>query len=237
VKRYAVYFAPEPGSQLERFGAEWLGRDARSGEAVAQIACPAIGAERLIALTAAPREYGFHATLKPPFALAAGRRLDELENAFVAFARECTAFYAPPLELAEVGRFLALVPSAPCPELDALAERAVRFFDAFRAAPSHAELVRRRHASLDARESELLDAWGYPYVLDRWRFHLTLTERLDSSERTLLRAALEPMVAPLCRTELRIDAVTLFVQPGIDEPFREHARFVFGHAGGVMEAR
>jgi hypothetical protein len=177
-----------------------------------------------------PRLYGFHATLKPPFALAPGRSAAELARSFESFSRESFAFTVPALTLAEIGGFLALVPSAPCPDLDRLAERAVRAFDAFRAPPAGGELERRGQASLDGRERELLAAWGYPYVLDRWRFHMTLTGRLEPDDRTRVRAALAPLVAPYCREPIWVDAVALFVQPGPGVPFRYQSRFAFGRA-------
>src|SRR5690554_5056560 len=65
--RYAIYYAPEPGSPLDRFGAAWLGRSAWTGEPVAQPAVEGLDPEQLAAMTAEPRLYGFHGTLKPPF--------------------------------------------------------------------------------------------------------------------------------------------------------------------------
>src|SRR5688572_25814467 len=106
VPRYAVYFAPPPGSPLFEFGRAWLGRDWVTGEAVAQPSVPGIAEA-----TAFPRLYGFHATLKPPFALAGAE--SELIAALEALAASIGAFDAPALELASVDGFLALVLSAP----------------------------------------------------------------------------------------------------------------------------
>ena len=71
MQRWAVYWAPPPDSALARFGAAWLGRDAAGGEDPKRPALPGIGAAEAEALTAAPRFYGLHGTLKPPFALTA----------------------------------------------------------------------------------------------------------------------------------------------------------------------
>jgi putative phosphonate metabolism protein len=226
--RYAVYFAPDPESELYRFGSAWLGRDARTDELLVAPQPKGLTPEHIAAITAEPRQYGFHATLKPPFSLAAGRTAVELGRGFESFAREAAAFAMPALALAEIGGFLALVPSAPCAELDLLAERAVRAFDAFRAPPTPTELASRAQGKLDVRERELLAAWGYPYVLDRWRFHMTLTGRLEPNERERVRTALAPLTAPFCRDPLRVDAVALFVQSGPDVPFRYQSRFTFG---------
>ena len=45
--------------------------------------------------------------------------------------------------------------------------------------PGAAELERRRKAGLSAAQEKMLLRWGYPYVLDEFRFHLTLTGRLQ----------------------------------------------------------
>ena len=75
--RYAVYAAPQPGP-LADFAARWLGWDPVAGEAVAH---PEVsGLPRPVeALTASPRKYGFHCTLKPPFRLADGSSRAALE--------------------------------------------------------------------------------------------------------------------------------------------------------------
>jgi putative phosphonate metabolism protein len=229
LKRYAVYYAPGPESALHRLGSGLLGRDAWSGDALPTPVFAGIAPERVAAITAEPRRYGFHATLKPPFALASGCTEAVLVRALETFAAAVAPFDAPALRLAEVGRFLALVPSAECGELTALAECAVRAFEPFRAPLSRAERARREAASLDARERELLAEWGYPYVLDRWRVHLSLTGRLEAFERDAVKAALAPVVAPLGSEPLRVEALALFVQPASDAAFRCHSRFTLAH--------
>jgi putative phosphonate metabolism protein len=222
--RYAVYYSPAPGSPLRTFGSSWLGRDAASSALAALPAIDSIPPERRLAMIAAPRRYGFHATLKPPFVLAADRTDKQLRAAFGAFAAACEPFDVPGLRLSDIGGFLALTLWEPSEPFERLAERAVRAFEPFRAAPSVQELERRLHPGLTARERELLATWGYPYVLDAWRFHLTLTQRLADAERASVRATLEPFVAQFAAVPLRIDAVSLFMQPALDEPFVELAR-------------
>jgi putative phosphonate metabolism protein len=226
--RYAIYFAPEPGSPLARFGASWLGYDVAGGEKVPQPAVPTIDAEWLRAITAEPRRYGFHATLKPPFILAEGCMVEELEEATAALAHEQAAFDAPPLHLSCISGFWALTLSMACAPLHALADRCVRDLDRFRAPASAEELARRRRARLTARQEQLLARWGYPHVMDEFRFHMTLTARLDAAEGAVVARALEPLVAPLCRESPRIDALSLFHQPNHDAPFRLVQRYPLG---------
>lgn len=227
--RYAIYYAPEPGSALEAFGNRWLGRDAASGEPVPQEDLPGLSAQKLAEITQAPRRYGFHGTLKPPFRLAAGQTAGALRQAVAAFAATRIGFDMPPLRLAVLGRFLALVPSEPCPALDALAADCVRAFDSFRAPADAAELERRRRDGLSERQDRLLRLWGYPYVLEEFRFHLTLTGPLpDEGTRETVRAALDPLVAPLCREPVPVRSLCLFAQADAAAPFRIAARYALG---------
>jgi putative phosphonate metabolism protein len=233
MRRFAVYYAPAPGSPLHSFGTAWLGRNAEHDVPVTPPPIAGMTPERRQAITAAPRRYGFHATLKPPFPLAAGHTIDELQATCAAFAAARPSFEVPGLELAEIGKFLAFVLRTPSDPFAALAEDAVRAFEPFRAAPSAMELARRHKARLNARERELLDVWGYPYVLDCWRFHLTLTEELDDAERAIVRPELERLVAPFVEDTLRVDSVALFEQPDTDQPFRQLARFPFAKAAAL----
>ncbi|HYZ15935.1 MAG TPA: DUF1045 domain-containing protein [Candidatus Acidoferrum sp.] len=226
MRRFAIYYAPTPGTPLHAFGNAWLGP-------AAPLPVTGMTARRCAEITAAPRRYGFHATLKPPFALAPDCSVDELRATCAAFAAARPPFEVPGLQLAEIGTFLALVLRTPSHAFAALAEDAVRAFERFRAAPSEEELARRRSARLNAREQELLEVWGYPYVLDCWRFHLTLTDQLGETERALVRKELERLVAPFANAPVRVDSVVLFEQPDVDQPFREVERFAFAPSAAM----
>ena len=85
--RYAVYYAPPADDPLAVFGAGWLGWNAVEG-ALAQhpeIAALPAPVERI---TATPRKYGFHGTLKPPFRLTGDAAT--LSDAVEALAREAS---------------------------------------------------------------------------------------------------------------------------------------------------
>jgi len=228
-ERYAIYFAPAAGSDLARFADRWLGRDAETGEVVPQPKLDGLDAERLRALTEAPRHYGFHGTLKPPFRLANGCDVDDLHRAMAGFAARQAAFEIAALQLREIGDFLALAPADPAPALSNLADACVTEFDAYRAAPDAAELAKRHAAGLTPRQAELLARWGYPYVLDEFRFHLTLTGPIaDPMERTRVAGLLQPLVAPLLMQRMPVREFSLFHQPDRATPFRRIQRIPFG---------
>lgn len=224
--RYAIYWAPPTGSLLDRLGAFWLGRDAY-GANLAPPVVPGLDETRWRKLTEAPRHYGLHATLKPPFRLADGATDGAFVEAIAALAADIAPFSGPPLRVQRLDEFLALAPSAPCLPLADLAARCVKELDPFRSPAGPDELARRRSAGLTARQERHLAQWGYPYVLEDFRFHVTLTERVDDGEAATLIAILSDMfAAAACACE--IGEIALFVQPDASAPFRPTARFKLG---------
>lgn len=213
--RHAIYYTPAPESALARFADAWFARKAPCLEA--------------------PRRYGFHGTLKAPFRLAAGTSETELLAAVEAFAAERPILGGPPLTLTVLAGFLALAPSGPFGELDRLAADCVAAFDRFRMPPTGGELARRRRAGLTPGQEALLLRWGYPYVMEAFRFHLTLTERLDDGElrreRALAAEMLGEAVPSFC-----IDALTVMVEPVEGTAFRLLRRFGFALPAGLAEA-
>ena len=136
---------------------------------------------------------------------------------------------SPRCSCSEIGDFLALVPADPAPALSRLADACVAEFDAYRAPPDAAELAKRHAAGLTPRQAELLARWGYPYVLDEFRFHLTLTGPIaDPTERTRVAGLLQPLVAPLLGQPMPVRELCLFHQPDRATPFRLIQRIPFG---------
>jgi putative phosphonate metabolism protein len=219
-ERYALYWAPPPASPLAELGARWLGRDVVSDVRAPRLRVASLDAARIEALTAEPRRYGLHATLKPPFALAPDADLAMLRQALVDFGARRSAVPLPPLRVTRVAHFIALTLASPCPELDALAADCVTQFDRFRAPPPPAELARRRAAGLSAAEEAHLARWGYPYVLDCFRFHVSLTGPLDPAEAETLLPALTHLFEPVIQSVMTITDIALFHEPRSGAPFR-----------------
>ena len=220
--RYAIYFTPPADDPLTRRASHWLGRDALSGETLAQPVCETFSGAALSELTSDPRRYGFHATMKAPFELAAGASESELIDTLESFAAGQTAFTLPSLVLGELGQFFALVPGTASAELQALASDCVTVFDRFRAPLDEQDIARRRPERLTANERRNLMAWGYPYVLDDFRFHMTLTGPVEHDNQPAMRAAIEAHFAGLLDQPRDIDSLSLFVEPARGAPFTLH---------------
>ena len=203
--RVALYRAPECGDPLGHLGNAWLGRDPELNVTLAQPDIPGIEE-----MTQAPRVYGFHATLRPPMRLATG--WDEFFDCASALARAKTPFDLPPLRVADLSGFLALREQAPCPALDALADACVRATDPHRRRASPAEIAQRRGPGLPPEQDALLLRWGYPHVLQHWRFHMTLTRRLDAAEMAYMRPAAEAHFAGVLGASRRVSEICIFAQ-------------------------
>lgn len=219
--RYAIFYAPDAQAEALRIAGEsWLGR------AVDPAVTPAVPAvpegwsrDQVDAITRSAWRYGFHATLKAPFRLAAGRDAAELADRLATFAAKRAPVVVPDLRLARLDLFFALVAGRASAELHALADDAVREFDDLRAPLTEADIARRRPDRLGARERELLRAWGYPYVLDRFRFHLTLTDAVPAARQTTVEPVLHRHFAHLLGRDLVLGSLALFVEPEPGRPF------------------
>ncbi|WP_026379269.1 DUF1045 domain-containing protein [Afifella pfennigii] len=222
--RAALYFTPAGDHPLAKAATSWLGREVTSGQSSAQAAPRNIGAEQMAEITAEPRRYGFHATLKPPFSLAAGCDLAALEAALAGFCDGREGLPLGRLEIARIGPFFALVPEAPPPGLNDFAGEIVRAFDGFRAPLTAAEIERRRPQSLSEPQRAHLMRWGYPYVFEEFRFHMTLTGPVEEARRPVIERALAEHFAGALAHPLCLDSVSIFVEPETGEPFTQYRR-------------
>lgn len=209
--RYAIYYVPAQGSFLDQFGAEMLGYDAWIGTA---LPFPGGVVEQVPdwrELTQDPRKYGFHATLKAPMALN-GKKESELHGACADFARQPRRIPLITPVVSSISGFIAVIPEGRSDELEQFAADCVRAFDPFRAPLTPDDRARRNPSRLTPRQVEYLDRWGYPYVMEEFRFHMTLTGRLDETRREAVLAMLRERFAQLELAELAIDRIALFKQ-------------------------
>lgn len=211
-RRYAVYYTPPPGP-LQDFGARWLGWDPTAGRQVERPAIDDLPAP-LTEITATPHRYGLHATVKPPFRLAEGCDAGALDLELARLCARVAPVRLPALEIAPLGRFLALMPRGNRAQLKLLAARMVQSLDEFRAPPTEAELAHRRAAGLSAEQDELLQRWGFPYVMEEYRFHITLSGKLPRAQAHRLREVLTPVLDPLLPRPFVIDGLSLMGEDG-----------------------
>ncbi|RYF67274.1 MAG: DUF1045 domain-containing protein, partial [Comamonadaceae bacterium] len=78
---------------------------------------------------------------------------------------------------------------------------------------------------LSARQDELMQLWGYPFVLEEFRFHMTITGRLsqvDASTQTLVLDAAQEYFSDM--PALKFDSLALFAEPapGADFALLDH---------------
>jgi len=205
--RYAIYYTP-PAGPLAAFGASWLGWDALTGTTCTH---PNIGTlpVPISEITKRPRKYGFHATLKPPFPLAEGVGEDELIQATAELCQQLSKVSIDRLKVSRMGRVLALVPTGNLEALNGLASELVRKLDHFRHPPSEEELAKRRKPNLSVRHVELLGRWGYPFVLDEFRFHMTLSGPLPPKHINAIEAVLSQAIEPHLPKPFFINEISL----------------------------
>jgi hypothetical protein len=136
------------------------------------------------------------------------------------------------MEVRHIDGFLALVPVAQPEELTNLAGRVVEDFDRFRAPLDPKDRAKRLRAPLTDRQIKLLDKFGYPYVLEQFKFHLTLTDSLPPAQAAKVLAEARTHFSDLTTSHLLVDRLVLFHerQPGGD--FDRGEEFILGSGNG-----
>jgi len=227
--RYAVYFVPSRQSALYRYGSSVLGYDCYSGNMVDFPPGFAAAAPDWRKLTAEPRRYGFHATLKAPFALLPPYTEEELIDAVHKFAgrgpARCTFIPA----IRALGSFCAIIADQRQPSIDALAASCTTEFDVYRAPMSAQERARRTASGLSQSQTRNLDRWGYPYVLSDFRFHMTLTGKIASERREAVLALLQARFDQVgLGRSIAIDRLVVVRQDSPSSAFRviSHSRLI-----------
>jgi putative phosphonate metabolism protein len=218
--RYAIYYAPAPASDLDRFGAELLGYDAFASQELPFPDGVIEFAPDWRGLTSDPRKYGFHATLKAPFSLVQGKTEADLFAACTAFAATPRAIPRFRPVVGSISGFIAVIPAERPQQLLKLAADCVSEFDCFRAPLTEADRARRNPSQLTPAHREHLDRWGYPYVMAEFRFHMTLTGRLGSEHREPILAMLRNRFASTGIETLAIDRIAVFRQDNAASRFR-----------------
>ena len=213
--RVAVYYAPLPDDPLFAAGATWLGRDPESGAPVPQPDMPGIEE-----VTAEPRLYGFHATLKPPMRLAEGRQWFDVVEAATELADRIAPFELPRLAVHDLFGFLALRETVPCAALQALADACVEHLDPLSRAAIRCRTcpppTRQSHAAAGCDAAALglsvcVRHLVLPHDADTPADRARRSNAISRRRRRMSRAR-----SPMPR---RVTDICLFVQPAPGAPF------------------
>jgi putative phosphonate metabolism protein len=221
--RCAIYFTPPRDHPLTVAAARWIGRDAFTGKRIDGVETAGITESDRAYLTAPPRRYGFHATLKAPFGITDSGKLTVLNESLRRFCSKRPPAKIPETRIALLDDYFALVPTAPCNELSALAADVVGAFDSFRAPLTERDFAKRGREHLTDRQLNHLLNWGYPFVFEDFRFHMTLTGPVPRLEREHVADVLQHYFGPLATAPLAVDHLALFIEPEPYAPLVIHA--------------
>ncbi|MBX4873483.1 DUF1045 domain-containing protein [Rhizobium bangladeshense] len=231
--RYAICFTPPASDRLSLVAANWLGRNVFSGDMVEPPAVRGLGIHEIAFYTAVPRRYGFHGVLKAPFHLSAETSEAQLLRDLMRFAGTYAPFRIPHLEIAGLGNFYSLMPSAPCEQIQYLASAIVQEFDRFRAPLSEADIERSDPDGLSAAQFANLHRWGNPYVMEEFRFHMPVTGPINAIDMPRIELVLRTIFEPVLREPVTVSNVALMIEEGTGGPFRVHSL----HPMGKVSAR
>ena len=227
--RHAIYYAPAHSSPWWTFGAGWLGRDETHDGTPPGFAAPMLPEPERRRITTQARRYGFHATLKAPFRLRTGVTPAELLARTRSLAQRLRPVPLSPLQVRRLGPYVVLLTADHHAAVSDLASACVIELDDLRQPLTPDELARRQPATLDARELELLHRYGYPHVLERFRFHLTLTDPVSEAQAAQVTQAVSSQVDRLnAQTPLTLDRLCIFEEPAPGQAFRRVHDLVLG---------
>ncbi|MTH76206.1 DUF1045 domain-containing protein [Paracoccus aestuariivivens] len=203
--RFAIYHLPD--GALGDLGSAWLGWDARTGTVPDRPEIAGLPAAAT-SLTSIPMRYGFHATLKAPFRLAEGHSVEDLARRTELVCDRLAPFEMD-LDMHCDWGFVMLRPRQQSPALTALEQALVTRLDDLRAPLLPEDRARRRPDQLPEKARAHLDNWGYPFVLDLFNYHLTLSNGLPAPEAQAVQDALAPVFAPLIEVPMQVRSVAL----------------------------
>jgi hypothetical protein len=130
------------------------------------------------------------------------------------------------MTIAMIDGFLAIVPARQDEEVNAFSLACVTALEPLRAQlDDKARAARSADPYLSPRQRALIDSFGYPFVADQFRFHMTLTDRLDPEAAEEIRAVAAAWFAPVLREACVLDSLSIFLEPEAAQTFRRRADF------------
>lgn len=205
-KRMAIFYAPGSQTPLADFGAKWLGWNVERSHTVPHPEIDGLPAP-ISDLVATPQKYGFHGTLKAPFRLHGDQTIDGLKGAMKSFSDQRKPFAIGKMKVAKLGSFIAIIQENQSDEFANFASNIVMHFEDYRAPLTDEDIAKRRKAKLTPRQDELMLKWGYPFIFDQFKFHLTLTGKLSEQNAQTVCDRLTDHLKPILDTP--VEAVDL----------------------------
>lgn len=229
--RYAVYFIPGDDSELAAYGNSVLRRTANGNDFLNpdyQFAGEEINKKNGVwqRITSTPRHYGFHATLKAPFELTKAYRESDLLSAVEALSHRHAACSLSSLKPMRLASFAALmINEEEQRNIAELASEVVKTLEPFREPLSMQDIARRKPDSLTERQRNMLERFGYPFVMEEFRFHMTLSDKLTESDTVFYDWLILEYEKSITKPVV-LDRLAVSYQPNRASRFRRIAEFL-----------
>ena len=215
-KRVAIYFLPKKNSSLENFGKNLLGRDINKKKKISLTRRQKYFINRgftyfdeLKDYCEQPAKYGFHATLKAPFRLKRNVKTKNFYDVISHIAAQHSRFKIKGLKIVYSKKFTFITSRKPNKLLINLESDLVKHLDTFRAELNKTEIKKRIPDSLTFKQNKYLKEWGYPFVLDQFKFHMTLMNQNNNKLSNKQKLELEKLIYKISNNLLEFNEISL----------------------------
>ena len=215
-KRVAIYFLPKKNSSLENFGKNLLGRDINKKKKISLTRRQKYFINRgfmyfdeLKDYCEQPAKYGFHATLKAPFRLKRNVKTKNFYDVISHIAAQHSRFKIKGLKIVYSKKFTFITSRKPNKLLINLENDLVKHLDTFRAELNKTEIKKRIPDSLTFKQNKYLKEWGYPFVLDQFKFHMTLMNQNNNKLSNKQKLELEKLIYKISNNLLEFNEISL----------------------------
>ena len=215
-KRVAIYFLPKKNSSLENFGKNLLGRDINKKKKISLTRRQKYFINRgftyfdeLKDYCEVPAKYGFHATLKAPFRLKRNVKTKNFYDVISHIAAQHSRFKIQGLKIVYSKKFTFITSRKPNKLLINLENDLVKHLDTFRAELNKTEIKKRIPDSLTFKQNKYLKEWGYPFVFDQFKFHMTLMNQNNNKLSNKQKLELEKLIYKISNNVIEFNEISL----------------------------
>ena len=215
-KRVAIYFLPKKNSSLENFGKNLLGRDINKKKKISLTRRQKYFINRgftyfdeLKDYCEQPAKYGFHATLKAPFRLKRNVKTKNFYDVISHIATQHSRFKIKGLKIVYSKKFTFITSRKPNKLLINLESDLVKHLDTFRAELNKTEIKKRIPDSLTFKQNKYLKEWGYPFVFDQFKFHMTLMNQNNNKLSNKQKLELEKLIYKISNNVIEFNEISL----------------------------